>query len=613
MKTYITISIFLLILLTFHVKAQIRLSSPIERAVYQRNASGNASISFAGQVPQIPCGTGNYLRYSISRISLQNGSFVFTVVPFTTLTNDARGRFFFTNSLNTGWYSVTFQTYFNNTLVFTNSYKFGVGDVYIIAGQSNAQSISLSDSPDQTPSSTLPGELTYEAVVSCNYQEYCFMPNGRMPRYPLFSTLASGTGVGSLGNAIAPTGFNNWGYTVLGNQLAAQGVPVSFFNAAAGGSSIRNWFESRNGGNTTNIYGNYIFCSNASPGISGEPYATFQKTLNYYGSLFGVRAILWHQGEADNKNVPSGRPRPIPDVSQAEYKSNLETIIQKSWADFGSNVAWVISRASFNLNTVSSDIINAQNQVINNLVISVPSSPGAVTDQYGLSHRKGDINDQVHFNNNLSTTGINGLRTLGNEWKSKLPISNGTPILPTPIQDITVVKNSSNFTMTAPSGTGYSYFWVAGNDRIDNKISIAQTISVTGGFDYRCFVKKPDGNYFLTTACYGAFVCSNGNNRESADVYDFSGAEDGVGLRSYPNPSSNDFTIEFDVPFEAESVKVELASISGINVKTIAQGSFAKGHYTYPMIGKDLAPGSYICRLVINESSYSTKLIKISE
>lgn len=85
-----------------------------------------------------------------------------------------------------------------------------------------------------------------------------------------------------------------------------------------------------------------------------------------------------------------------------------------------------------------------------------PPSNRAVTDQYGLSYRKN--NNQVHFNNNLSTTGIDGLKILGNEWKSKLPISNGSSISHSPLQEITVIKNSSNFTMTAPSGAGYSYF-----------------------------------------------------------------------------------------------------------------------------------------------------------
>lgn len=165
--------------------------------------------------------------------------------------------------------------------------------------------------------------------------------------------------------------------------------------------------------------------------------------------------------------------------------------------------------------------------------------------------------------------------------------------------------------MTAPSGTGFSYSWVAGDDRIDNKISTAQSITISGNFNYKCFVRKPDGNYFLTTSCFGNFLCSNGNNRESADVYDFSGAEDGIRLGSYPNPSTDDFTIEFDVPFEAESVKVELTNMSGVNIKTIAQGSFAEGHYTYPMVGKELPSGTYICRLLINDTTYSTKMIKL--
>ena len=77
-------------LFTSNVEAQIRLSSPIEKAVYQRDDSGNATVSFAGQVPQIPCGEGNFLKYSITKISLQDGSPVFTLTSFTTIPNDAR-------------------------------------------------------------------------------------------------------------------------------------------------------------------------------------------------------------------------------------------------------------------------------------------------------------------------------------------------------------------------------------------------------------------------------------------------------------------------------------------------------------------------------------------
>ena len=83
MKKYIIFLIILLSLFTFKVEAQIRLSSPIEKAVYQRDDSGNATISFAGQVPQIPCGEGNFLKYSITRINLQDGSPLFTVTSFT--------------------------------------------------------------------------------------------------------------------------------------------------------------------------------------------------------------------------------------------------------------------------------------------------------------------------------------------------------------------------------------------------------------------------------------------------------------------------------------------------------------------------------------------------
>ncbi len=617
MKKYIILSITILCLLTLGVKAQIRLSSPIDKAVYQRDVSGNASISFAGQVPQIPCGTGNFLKYSITKISLQNGSLVSTITPFTTLSNDARGRFFFTSTLSTGWYAVTFQTYFGNNLAFTNSYKFGVGDVYIIAGQSNAQSIGLGDSPNQSPTTVQMIDVTYEAVVSCNYNESCQMGNGKMPRYPIFSTLASGTGVGSLGNAIAPNGFSNWCYTRLGNLLAAQGIPVAFFNAAFGASSIRAWYDSKNGGSS--------FCF-VTP-VAGEPYATLKKCLNYYGSLFGVRAVLWHQGESDNKFITNLKQ--MPDVTSNEYTYDLIALINQSRTDFNSQLPWVVSKASWNEGQKDTRITDAQTDLLAGLNPSYAGSPsrtnnsalspipilGVVTDTYDNSYRINTTSplDQVHFNNNTLSTGFDGLRTLGDQWNTRLPLSSGTPISATPLQDITVVKNSSNFTMTAPSGAGYSYFWVAGNDRLDNKVSIGQSITISGGYDYKCFIKKPNGSIFLTTACYGAFICSNGANRESAEANDFSGTEDGVALKSYPNPSSDDFTIEFDVPFEAESVKVDLSTMTGETVKVVAQGSFAKGHYSYPMVGKELVAGTYVCRLIINEASYSTKMVKLGK
>ena len=123
------------------IKAQLTISSPFDKAVYQRNASGNtaigsAIITLAGQCPQVLCIPNSYVRYRILNITLATGATISTYTNWTTITLDARGRFFFTITPNTGWYQIEFQAYFNNSLNSSNITKFGVGDVYIIAGQS---------------------------------------------------------------------------------------------------------------------------------------------------------------------------------------------------------------------------------------------------------------------------------------------------------------------------------------------------------------------------------------------------------------------------------------------------------------------------------------------
>ena len=597
-------------------KAQLTISSPFDKAVYQRNASGitpvgSATITLAGQCPEILCIPNSYVRYRILNINLSNGATISTYTTWTNITLDARGRFFFTITPNTGWYQIDFQAYFNNGLVNSNITKFGVGDVYIISGQSNAQGINTDANPQ--PTTVQSGDITYEAVVSCNYHENCLMGNGKMPRFPVFSTLASGTSATSLGNAIAPAGYNNWCYTRLGNRLAALGIPVAFFNAGQGGTSIRNWYDTRLSENdvTPSTFSGTNYCANLTPGIKGEPYATLKKTLRYYGSLFGVRAVLWHQGESDN---PSSSNPVSPLVDTPEYKTKLEAVINQSRVDFGSNVPWVVSKASFFNNQSTTTITNAQAQVISGPVS--PPTPslnplpllGVETDSYTLAYRK---SDQVHFNNNklLTPLGEDGLRTLGDLWKNILPLNSATsPITASPVQNITVIKSGNSFTLTAPNGYT-KYYWVTNNNRLNNTYSTSQSITVTGGTNYRCYLEKSNGNIDITSTAYTTSVCPN--NRESAENDEFISSEDGVSLKGYPNPATHDFTIEFDMPFEADFAKIDLMTMTGEVVKVIAQGSYAKGHFTYPMVGKELTSGTYLCRLQINNTVYSTKLVKL--
>lgn len=99
----------------------------------------------------------------------------------------------------------------------------------------------------------------------------------------------------------------------------------------------------------------------------------------------------------------------------------------------------------------------------------------------------------------------------------------------------------------------------------------------------------------------------------SEEGEELSGSEEGVNLKGYPNPATNDFTIEFEILFYSDYTKLDLTNMTGEVVKVVAQGSFAKGHFMYPMVGKELPSGTYICRLLINNVMYSTKLVKLGQ
>ena len=147
---------------------------------------------------------------------------------------------------------------------------------------------------------------------------------------------------------------------------------------------------------------------------------------NYYIAQQGYRAVLWHQGEADN----------FIENSREGYRNGLRSIVQASRSLSGKpNLAWVVARASrFTKDGVSrlwQPVIDAQNDVIGvngndpNLVLP-HVFPGPQTDPLeGPAFR---TSDNIHF------TG-NGLVVLAQVWAASLDnpfFANAQPYLPIP-------------------------------------------------------------------------------------------------------------------------------------------------------------------------------------
>lgn len=166
----------------------------------------------------------------------------------------------------------------------TYTQRVGLGEVFIVAGQSNAagwsESLFLGSSDDVRLGTLSNGGLAWR--------------NADDPQMVF--------GGGSV-------------WPLVGQELSAStGLPVGFINVAEGGSSIREW---QKGGR---LYARLL--------------QALQATRPYY-----VRAILWAQGESDS-DLTSER--------YAHYLSALIEAINDDLQSGQYSVPWVVARSSYN-------------------------------------------------------------------------------------------------------------------------------------------------------------------------------------------------------------------------------------------------------------------------
>ena len=436
---------FLLIYLTAALGAfaQIQVSFPVSRAVFQRNIANNASVSI----------TGTYAT-AITRIEARaearNGQGTTTAWQ-TIVANPQGGLFNGTLTIQGGWYNLSVRLMRDNQEVAAQTVeRVGVGEVFVVAGQSNAGEIRRD------------GEAAQDDRVNCvNYRyDPAQFPNDAPT--PVFSHLDGPTN-------IAPRGIGAWCWGRLGDLLAARlNVPVLFFSAAFTGTSVRNWAETSTGNRTISDFLPVFY-------ELGHPYFPLKLALQNYTHMLGMRAVLWHQGETDNQF----------ETTTAQYVDRLQTVIGQSRTDFGKNIPWVVARASHSDFFRSSPrIIAGQNQVI-------ASSPnvfaGPNTDLIQIPRSRAPLFDVVHFDNV-------GLREVAAAWDASLTttfFSSATPISPAPAPILSVSCAANN--AVTYSVTNYQQvFWESGET--------GQSITKPVGSTLRAKVKDALGNLHYTPA-----------------------------------------------------------------------------------------------------------------
>lgn len=384
------------------------------RLVVQRGADGNGRLYVSGRID-----------FAADRIEGQltaaaPGQGVSSAWQ-TIQTNPTTGVFYGQITGAGGWYVLTVRAIRNHIIIGETSVRpVGIGEVFITAGQSNARGLGNGDNDLGTATDR----------VSCIDTINHYYPPDNQPRFssgdpmpfPIYKPMTAT-------RRVLPMGESSWGWGELGDYIVSRyNVPVVFYNAGWDSSTIENWINTANGIPACNRY----FCNVNWPNL--QPYTNLKNILQYYGSVGGARAVLWHQGEAETGDNNSG--------SIPHYANRLRELITKTRADFGNRpLPWVIARVSFDGSVNRPDVITKQQEVIdtpNLLAFQGPLNDTIVNRRAGIVdvHFGNDSRPQPHpqyFNNPNAIPANMGLSRFARNWNNSLTnafFGSATPIVP---------------------------------------------------------------------------------------------------------------------------------------------------------------------------------------
>ncbi len=466
-----TLFISILICFSNTVFSQINLTSPQSRAVYQRNGLGFSSVSVTGTYEK----QVDKIEVRLIPVQVGQGSDTDYQDWKTIKTLPLNGNFSFIMSVRQGWYRLEVRGSLNGIIIgnVVSVDRVGVGEVFIIAGQSNAQGVGA-----------IQGLGAVDDRVNCysNMNNLVFGGTDYISLSP-FSKLDNNA-------KIAPRGFNAWYWGRLGDLLASRlNVPVMFFNVALEGTKSSAWATTANGDDAYSPY-------DGSKYENKLPYKNMSDVLKYFVPQLGVRAILWCQGEADNYILSTKQ-----NINALTYKNNLQTVINQTRNETGKDISWVVSLTSASAPCPNGCFVGpfapSDNNILEGQRAVIRDIPNVYTGPATDGIQNPGRQDGVHFNS--------GLAQVAQEWSSSLNdafFSDSKPHIPVEINDLAFKCGDNRVEVILPEsdkkGNKYlSYQWSINSLTFDSGIFSTQkqiTLDVDGGRQYFARMRDALGN-----------------------------------------------------------------------------------------------------------------------
>lgn len=472
--------------------SQITISSPVIRQIFQRDLNNQATVTITGSYSQ-PIDT---IQVKFTPVKVGQG----VAIDWTVIKSAPLGGLF-KGSINVkgGWYTLEVRGRLNGKIVGNVSRldRVGVGEVFVIAGQSNAGGSSLLETNETA--------ATDDRVNCANFLSprtyYDGLPflHADLSQFSIieFSQLKKTS-------AIGPTGLGPYYWGKVGDALSAKlNVPIMFFNTAWAGASVRVWRESAENPTVGALSDFQFDSSNNNRYPIGYPYSNLNTVLRYYGINLGIRAVLWMEGETQNllnlDAIAQGKTAPITTDS---YLDNLRRLVRRTRQDLGNNkLAWVVARTSYsgqlncskpnaNPPAPSPIIVTAQNQAIVDPTLA-PMYAGPFTDNIQIA-KIGEREQCVHF------TG-KGLDDVATAWVKSLTEDNKNffetvePIVADSIPSVSLeCISSSQLKLSLPDGYA-SYEWVSTDNGSGTIVGKTKSVNVPSG-GYIARVTRANGN-----------------------------------------------------------------------------------------------------------------------